>query len=147
MEDCEGPSCGEHVYECHQLSRRSRFGALGGKVRTVSVYCCVGMYSSLTLTYLIKHSAQTSQFRDLSGMFQHAIRFEGNVSRWDLSNAIEMDEMFHNAISFNDDISRWDTSNVVTMARMFRNATKFTGLGQRGGIRWWNVQSVRNFYG
>ena len=60
---------------------------------------------------------ETSEFRDLSAMFHHAIRFQGNVSAWNTSNAVEMDEMFSSAVQFNGDLSRWDTSQVITMVR------------------------------
>jgi surface protein len=37
---------------------------------------------------------------------------QGNISLWDTSNAVEMDDTFANAIEFDSDLSAWDTSKV-----------------------------------
>jgi surface protein len=44
--------------------------------------------------------------------------FNGDISSWDVSRVTNMDNMFHRA-KFNGDISKWDVSNVYCMREMF----------------------------
>jgi hypothetical protein len=44
--------------------------------------------------------------------------FNGDISRWDVSNVVTMEKMFYWS-KFNGDISRWDVSNVENMYAMF----------------------------
>lgn len=44
-------------------------------------------------------------------------------------NLFRIESMFENAISFNADLSKWDTSNIKQMISMFRNAKAFQGTG------------------
>ena len=61
--------------------------------------------------------------------------FNGDISRWDVSNVQSMDMMFEGA-AFNGDISEWNVSRVKSMDRMFRYS-KFNG-----DISKWNVSNV-----
>ena len=54
-----------------------------------------------------------------------------------------MSWMFH-ASDFNGDISKWNVSNVIHMTYMFYES-KFNG--SNGDISDWDVSSVRNMYG
>jgi surface protein len=45
-------------------------------------------------------------------------RFNGNISKWDVSNVEDMQGMFHET-NFNGDISKWDVSKVKNMRGMF----------------------------
>ena len=47
--------------------------------------------------------------------------FNGDISRWDVSNVEDMAYMFKGS-DFNGDISQWDVSNVTDMTRMFDNS-------------------------
>jgi Mycoplasma protein of unknown function, DUF285 len=38
--------------------------------------------------------------------------WQGNISLWDTSNVVEMDDTFAHAIAFDNDLSAWDTSKV-----------------------------------
>jgi surface protein len=51
--------------------------------------------------------------------------FNGNISKWDVSNVTDMSFMFARS-KFNGDISKWDVSNVRNMSSMFHFA-KFNG--------------------
>jgi hypothetical protein len=39
--------------------------------------------------------------------------FDGDISRWDMSNATSLKLMFGHAYVFNQDISQWDVGNVA----------------------------------
>ena len=63
--------------------------------------------------------------------------FNGDISKWNVSNVTSMNNMFCGSC-FNGDISKWNVSNVTDMSDMFCNS-KFNGnLGR------WNVSKVRN---
>ena len=42
-----------------------------------------------------------------SFMFSNATGFNGDISNWDISNVLDMNEMFRNTINFNGDLSNW----------------------------------------
>jgi hypothetical protein len=54
---------------------------------------------------------------DLSYIFANS-GFDGDISRWDVSNVRYMEGMFYKAL-FNKDISDWDVRQVKTMKQMF----------------------------
>ena len=47
--------------------------------------------------------------------------FNGDISKWDVSNVTDMYGMFCGCKSFNQDISGWDVSKVKNMNKMFEN--------------------------
>jgi surface protein len=51
--------------------------------------------------------------------------FNGDISRWNVSNVKDMESMFSFAKSFNQPIGDWDVSNVTNMRCMFFYADKF----------------------
>ena len=51
--------------------------------------------------------------------------FEGDLSKWDVSKVVDMNNMFNGATSFNCDISVWRVSRVTDMNLMFMDATSF----------------------
>ena len=61
----------------------------------------------------------------LNGMFSGAHNFNGNISNWDVSNAVSMNCMFLGARSFNQSINSWDVSSVQGMSNMFDGAWVF----------------------
>ncbi len=58
-----------------------------------------------------------------------------DVSKWDVSNVIDMSNMFMGS-NFNGDISKWDVSNVTNMRFMFSESS-FTN--ENGNIDNWKV--------
>ena len=67
-------------------------------------------------------------------------QFNGDISKWNVSNVTTMDYMFSKSefTGKNGDISNWDVSNVVNMSCMFRDS-KFNG-----DISKWDVSNVVN---
>jgi len=73
----------------------------------------------------------------MSYMFHGASTFNGDISKWDVSNVKDMRFMFYRASTFNGDISQWDVSSVTDMKGMFTEASTFKlglGLGLVGKI-------------
>jgi hypothetical protein len=59
-------------------------------------------------------------------------RFTGDISKWNVSNVVNMDKMFYKSI-FNGNIQNWNVSNVETMHAMFAESPFI------GNISKWNV--------
>ena len=86
-----------------------------------------------------------SYLEDLSGVFSYPNhRFNGDVSRWDVSHVTNMSNLFCGS-DFNGDISKWDVSNVEDMSGLFADSVFI------GDISQWDVSNVENmsimFYG
>ena len=64
--------------------------------------------------------------------------FNGDISKWDVSQVTGMFSMFSGANAFNKDISKWNVAWVFTMANMFWGATSFNQ-----DISGWNVAEVQ----
>ena len=79
----------------------------------------------------------TSAITDMSELFCFFDDFNGDISKWDVSNVEDMDWMFKDS-NFNGDISKWNTSSVKTMEQMFNNS-KFNR-----DISKWDVSNVKN---
>ena len=80
----------------------------------------------------------TSNITNMSRLFTNIYlldHFNGDISKWDVSNVTDMTYMFRES-RFNDDISKWDVSNVKNMNKMFQHA-HFTG-----DISNWDVSNV-----
>ena len=59
--------------------------------------------------------------------------FNDDITNWDTSNVLSMEEVFTGWPDFNQDISNWDTSRVESMHGMFKSS-KYTGI-----ITWSNI--------
>ena len=77
-----------------------------------------------------------SKVEDMSSMFFQS-QFNGDISQWDVSNVTSMFAMF-NGSCFNGDISQWDVSNVTIMWGMFARS-QFNG-----DISKWDVSKVQD---
>ena len=62
----------------------------------------------------------------MNEMFLGASSFNGDLSKWDVSNVTTMVSMFREATSFDGKISNWNVSSVTCMNQMFYRATAFT---------------------
>ena len=80
-----------------------------------------------------------SNVTNMYGMFYECESFNQDISTWDVSNVTNMDEMFNTCINFNKDISNWDVSNVTNMAGMFYMCEAFNQ-----DISNWDVSNVRD---
>ena len=80
----------------------------------------------------------TSNITDMSYLFK-GIEFNGNISQWNVSNVIYMNNMFKESELFNQDIGNWDVSNVKDMTGMFIRAKSFNqDIGN------WEVSNVKD---
>ena len=79
----------------------------------------------------------TSKITDMSNLFED-IRHNFDVSKWDMSNVIDISFMFYGCHNFNCDLSKWDVSNVTNMSYMFSNCYKLEGKG----LEHWDVSNV-----
>ena len=77
------------------------------------------------MTYGATDAPDLSGVTDMSGMFDGASSFNGDISSWDVDIVTDMSGMFSGASSFNGDISSWDVDIVTDMSSMFSGASSF----------------------
>ena len=53
--------------------------------------------------------------------------FNGDLSKWNVSNVRDMEDMFYEARSFNGDLSKWNVSNVTNMGICFMRQNPLMG--------------------
>ena len=78
-----------------------------------------------------------SRINDMSHLFEY-LDFNGDISKWDVSNVTNMWGIFYGCENFNQDISGWDVSNVTDMWCMFNGCKEFNQ-----DISKWNVSKVK----
>ena len=78
-----------------------------------------------------------SEITDMSDLFRET-NFNGDISKWDVSNVTNMRAMFSVCEAFDQNISGWDVSNVTNMNRMFWGCNKFNQ-----DISGWDVSNVK----
>ena len=66
-----------------------------------------------------------SNVKNMRGMFYGAYLFNQHIMDWNVSNVTNMEGMFHHSTSFNQPISNWDVSGVEFMHNMFSFAKSF----------------------
>ena len=80
-----------------------------------------------------------SKITDFSKLFKckPLTKFNGDISKWDVSNAEQMQCMFYDLYYFDCNLNDWDVSNVVNMTNMFSGCTVFNSP-----INDWDVSNV-----
>ena len=78
-----------------------------------------------------------SKIKDMSYLFEETY-FNGDISKWDVSNVTNMRYMFNGCSKFNQDISDWNVSNVTDMYNMFGRCKSFNQ-----DISNWDVSNVK----
>ena len=106
------------VYSCQPKTKKELKKIINGRISKEGPECNL-------------NDIDTSLITDMSGLF-YKLEFNGDISKWNVSNVKNMISMFSNS-KFNGDISRWDVSNVEDMSWMF-HASKFNQ-----DISNWNV--------
>jgi len=71
---------------------------------------------------------------NMTNMFYGTLKFNQDVSSWNVSNVTDMTGMFSNATAFNQNITGWNVSRVANMQNMFNSAVLFDQ-----NIRIWSV--------
>jgi len=82
-----------------------------------------------------------SNVKDMRNMFSFAKIFDQDLSKWNVSNVTNMRAMFKGGI-FNQDISKWNISNVKDISFMFNYAILFDQ-----DLSKWNVSNVEEMTG
>lgn len=55
-------------------------------------------------------------------MFEGAVAFQGDVSKWDISNVGSLSQMFNGAKAFNGDLSTWTPVKVTSSGSFHLNS-------------------------
>ena len=83
------------------------------------------LFHSFKSQIIFPSNQYTSNVLSMASMFFGAVKFNSDISNWDVSNVTNMGWMFNRAESFNIDISHWNTSKVNQMGTMFYWAKNF----------------------
>lgn len=78
-----------------------------------------------------------SRVTNMADMFRLAESFNQNIGMWNTGNVTDMNSMFNNAVTFNQDISPWNVGKVTDMDNMFNNASSFSQ-----DLSYWCVTNV-----
>ncbi len=84
-----------------------------------------------------------SNGRNFSKMFKNCTDFNCDIINWDVSSGEKFTGMFTNCSNaFNQDLSRWNVSNAIDLSLMFQSCEKFNG-----NVSTWKPVKCKNFYG
>ncbi len=100
------------------------------------------MFQGATVMNSDLNNWDVSNIQWMNSMFRNTEQFNGNISGWNVTGAIDMQRMFRNAAAFDQDLNDWQTENVENMERMFQDAVSFNG-----NISTWDVSSVTEMFG
>ena len=85
-----------------------------------------GAFSGATnMVYRATDAPDLSAVTDTSEMFMFALRFNGNLSNWNVSSVTDASSMFAIARAFNGDISSWNVSGMTDMSNMLDGTNDF----------------------
>jgi len=78
--------------------------------------------------------------KNFSSIFNGATAFNQDITGWNVSSGTNFSSMLQNLSSFNQDISGWDVSSATTFQSMFNGASSFNQ-----NVSGWNVSNSKNF--
>ena len=85
-----------------------------------------GAFSGATnMVYRATDAPDLSAVTDTSEMFMFALRFNGDLSNWNVSSVTDVSSMFSIARAFNGDISSWNISGMTDMSNMLDGTNDF----------------------
>ena len=85
-----------------------------------------GAFSGATnMVYRATDAPDLSAVTDTSEMFMFALRFNGDLSNWNVSSVTDVSSMFAIARAFNGDISSWNVSGMTDMSNMLDGTNDF----------------------
>jgi surface protein len=64
----------------------------------------------------------------MSNMFEDAEDFDGDISSWNTSSVLDMDDMFLDASDFNIDLSGWCVTNINSEPNNFAVGSLLTTI-------------------
>ena len=99
-------------------------------------------YRASNMEYRATDSPDLSRVRDTSNMFSSAVKFNGNISDWNVSSVTDMNQMFAVASVFNQNLNSWNVSSVTNMDEMFYFASAFNQ-----DLHSWNTSRVTSMLG
>ena len=118
----------------HELREISQWGCISITNGIEVFRNCINFESITAIdTPSLKHCT------NIMGMFYNCVLFNGDLSKWNISNVTNMSDMFLSCKLFNGDLSKWNTSNVTDMAGMFHGCKAFNR-----DLSTWNVSKVNN---
>ncbi|WP_117275973.1 BspA family leucine-rich repeat surface protein [Metamycoplasma alkalescens] len=82
---------------------------------------------------------KTKNVKNMNSLFNHAYKFNQDISGWDVSSVTNMEQLFTAAFEFNQDLSKWNVKNVKNMRNMFYSAHKFNQ-----DISGWDTSNVED---
>lgn len=91
---------------------------------------------SIWYTLYLPDNLDTSQVKNMAGMFVKADWDHTNFSNWDTSNVTDMSAMFTRRSGKTPEVANWDVSNVTNMAYMFYRS------GTNPDVSKWDVSKV-----
>lgn len=104
----------------------------GKELRTLICICVKKYGTECSLNWI-----DVSGRHNFSNMFYNS-KFNGDISKWDVSEGIDMYQMFAES-EFNGNLSSWDVSQVENMSYMFSGA-KFNN----DSLANWDVRNVKD---
>ncbi len=112
-----------HIYLAGDSDNAKKLESINqwGNMRWESMHGA--FYGASNMIYNATDEPNLADVTDMSGMFNGASSFDGDISSWDVSDVTDMSGMFNGASSFDGDISSWDVFGVNGMSGMFSDST------------------------